>query len=141
MTAAPEQVHALLDALRGIEAGAPALEDGLATLFALGAPAYPALVERLASEDEEDLALALTALKRAPASAAVPLLVAFLQAADAPALGKGLALVVLEHHGLDTSDPTLFSATLDLQGIWEAQGRRPADPGRPERGEPDRAGR
>lgn len=129
MTASPEQVHVLLDALRGLEAGVPALEEGLARLFALGASAYPPLVGRLASEDEEDLALALTALKRAPASAVVPLLVAFLRAADAPALGKGLALVALEHHGLDTSDPALFSATLDLRAIWEAQGRRPAEPG------------
>ncbi|MBI2081247.1 MAG: hypothetical protein HYT86_05915 [candidate division NC10 bacterium] len=108
MTAPPEQVHALLDALRGLEAGAPALEEGLARLFALGAS---------------------TALKRAPASAVVPLLVAFLRAADAPVLGKGLALVALEHHGLDTNDPALFSATLDLRAIWQAQGRRPAEPG------------
>lgn len=129
MTAPPEQVHALLDALRGLEAGGPALEEGLARLFALGASAYPPLVERLGSEEEEDLALALTALKRAPASAVVPLLVAFLRAPGAPALGKGLALVALEHHGLDTSDPALFSAALDLRAIWETQGKRPAEPG------------
>lgn len=129
----PEQVDALLDTLRGLEAGAPALEEGLTRLFALGASAYPPLVERLASEDEEDLALAVHALKRAPASAVVRLLVTFLRAEDAPALGKGLALTVLEHHGLDTSDPALFGATLDLRAIWEAQGRRPAEPGGPAR--------
>lgn len=138
----PEAVRELLDALRGLEAGSPALEAGLARLFAIGPPAYPLLVERLASEDEEDLALALHALKRAPAPAVVPLLVAFLQAADAPALGKGLALAVLEHHGLDTTDPALFSATLDLEAIWEAQGRRQAESpegsgeGAPDRREP-----
>jgi hypothetical protein len=126
--ATPEAVHGLLDALRGLEPGTPALEAGLARLFAVGAPAYPVLVDRLASEDEEDLALALHALKRAPAPAVVPLLIAFLQAADSPDLGKGLALVVLEHHGLDTTDPALFSPTLDLEAIWEAQGRRQAEP-------------
>ncbi len=123
----PEAVDHLLDALRGLEAGAPALEAGLARLFAVGAPAYPVLVNRLASEDEEDLALALHALKRAPAPEVVPLVLAFLQAPEAPDLGKGLALAVLEHHGLDTTDPALFSATLDLEAIWEAQGRRQAE--------------
>ena len=126
--ATPEGVSELLDALRGLEAGAPALEAGLARLFAVGAPAYPLLVDRLASEDEEDLALALHALKRVPAPAVVPLLLAFLQAADAPDLGKGLALIVLGHHGLDTTDPALFSPTLDLEAIWEAQRRRQAEP-------------
>lgn len=125
--ATAEAVRDLLDALRGLDAGAPALEAGLARLFAVGPPAYPLLVDRLTSEDEEDLALALHALKRAPASAVVPLLLAFLQAADAPDLGKGLALIVLEHHGLDANDPALFSATVDLEAIWEAQGRRQAE--------------
>ncbi len=137
--ATPQAVHALLDALRGLEPGTPALEAGLAHLFAVGAPAYPLLVDRLASEDEEDLALALHALKRAPAPAVVPLLVAFLQADDAPALGKGLALAVLEHHGVDTTDPALFSATLDLEAVWEAQRRPQAEsPKAPGEGEPDR---
>ncbi|MGH7406519.1 MAG: hypothetical protein ACREKF_00695 [Candidatus Methylomirabilales bacterium] len=122
--ATPEAVDELLDALRGLKVGAPALEAGLARLFAVGPPVYPVLVDRLASEDEEDLALALHALKRAPAPAVVPLLLAFLRADETPALGKGLALAVLEHHGLDTTDPALFSATLDLEAIWEAQGRR-----------------
>jgi len=140
--ATPEGVDALLDALRGLEPGTPALEAGLGHLFAVGAPAYSLLVDRLASEDEEDLALALHALKRAPAPAVVPLLLAFLQAAEAPDLGKGLALAVLEHHGLDTTDPALFSATLDLEAIWEAQGRRQAEfseapgEGGPDRGDP-----
>ena len=125
--ATPEVVHALLDALRGLEPGTSALEAGLAHLFAVGGLAYPVLVDRLASEDEEDLALALHALKRAPAPAVAPLLLAFLQAPDAPDLGKGLALAVLEHHGVDTTDPALFSATLDLEAIWEAQGRRQAE--------------
>jgi hypothetical protein len=139
--ATPEGVSQLLDALRGLEAGAPALEAGLARLFAVGAPAYPLLVDRLASEDEEDLALALHALKRAPAPAVVPLLLAFLQAADAPDLGKGLALIVLEHHGLDTTDSALFSPTLDLEAIWEAQGKRRAEPPEESGGKtPDRRG-
>ncbi|MGH7379005.1 MAG: hypothetical protein ACREJ7_01985 [Candidatus Methylomirabilales bacterium] len=139
MIADPEQVRALLDALRGLEPGTPALEAGLAHLFAVGGPAYSVLVGRLASEDEEDLALALHALKRAPAPAVVPLLLAFLQAADAPDLGKGLALAVLEHHGVDTTDPALFSATLDLEAIWEAQGRRQAEFSEaPGEGGPDR---
>jgi hypothetical protein len=139
--ATPEAVHALLDALRGLEPGTPALEAGLAHLSAIGAPAYPLLVDRLASEDEEDLALALHALKRAPAPAVVPLLLAFLQAAaqEAPDLGKGLALAVLEHHGVDTTDPALFSATLDLEAIWEAQGRRQTEFSEaPGEGGPDR---
>ena len=139
--ATPEGVDALLDALRGLEPGTPALEAGLGHLFAVGAPAYSLLVDRLASEDEEDLALALHALKRAPAPAVVPLLLAFLQAAEAPDLGKGLALAVLEHHGLDTTDPALFSATLDLEAIWEAQGRRQAEPPEGSGGKtPDRRG-
>ncbi|HEV8662135.1 MAG TPA: hypothetical protein VGT06_03165 [Candidatus Methylomirabilis sp.] len=139
--ATPEGVGELLDALRGLEAGAPALEAGLARLFAVGPPAYPLLVDRLASEDEEDLALALHALKRAPAPAVVPLLLAFLQTADAPDLGKGLALIVLEHHGLDTTDPALFSPTLDLEAIWEAQGKRQAEPPEGSGGKtPDRRG-
>ena len=125
--ATPEAMRHLLDALRGIEPGASALESGLAYLFAVGAPAYRLLVDRLASEDEEDLALALHALKRVPASAAVPLLLEFLRAADAPDLGKGIALAILEHHGLDTTDPALFGPTLDLDAIWDAQGRRPAE--------------
>lgn len=123
----PEAMHHLLDALRGLEPGASALESGLAYLFAVGAPAYRLLVERLTSEDEEDLTLALHALKRAPASAVISLLLKFLRAADAPDLGKGIALAILEHHGLDTTDPALFSPTLDLDAIWEAQGRRPAE--------------
>ncbi len=131
--AAPEAVRHLLDALRGLEPGASALESGLAYLFAVGAPAYRLLVDRLASEDEEDLALALHALKRAPASAVIPLLLKFLRAADAPDLGKGIALAILDHHGLDTTDPALFSPTLDLDAIWEEQGRRPA-------GSPESAG-
>ena len=126
--ATPEAMRHLLDALRGLEPGASALESGLAYLFAAGAPAYRLLVDRLASEDDEDLALALHALKRTPASAVVPLLLEFLRAADAPDLGKGIALAILEHHGLDTTDPALFSPTLDLDAIWEAQGRRPAEP-------------
>ena len=126
--ATPEGMRHLLDALRGLEPGASALESGLAYLFAVGAPAYRLLVDRLASEDEEDLALALHALKRAPASAVVSLLLEFLQAADAPDLGKGIALAILEHHGLDMTDPALLSPTLDLDTIWEAQGRRPAEP-------------
>ena len=139
--ATPEGVGELLDTLRGLEAGAPALEAGLARLFAVGTPAYPLLVDRLASEDEEDLALALHALKRAPAPAVVPLLLAFLQTADAPDLGKGLALIVLEHHGLDTTDPALFSPTLDLETIWEAQGKRQAEPPEGSGGKtPDRRG-
>ena len=139
--ATPEAVAELLDTLRGLDAGAPALEAGLARLFAVGAPAYPLLVDRLASEDEEDLALALHALKRAPAPAVVPLLLAFLQEADAPDLGKGLALIVLEHHGLDPTDPALFSATVDLEAIWEAQGRRGAEaPGESGEKTPDRRG-
>jgi len=86
--------------------------------------AIPLLVGLFESEDEERLAFATAALKAMNDPSVAP---ALLKALRSPAVGdlaKGLLLKLLEHYGVDTCDPSLIGASIDLGDVL----RKPAGP-------------
>lgn len=82
------------------------------------------LLRQFESEDEERLAVAVTALRAMDDPSLVPLLLKLLQSPHVGNLAKGLLLNLLEHYGFDTHDPSLIGASIDFWEVLKGPGPR-----------------
>lgn len=113
-----------LGELEGVGLPPGALKRPLPSLLDHRDRAIPLLGGLFESEDEERLALATAALKAMNDPSLAPALLKALRSPDVGDLAKGLLLKLLEHYGVDTCDPSLIGASIDLGDVL----RKPAAP-------------
>lgn len=107
----------VLEDLRGVELSREELKRQLGAFLENRAHAIPLLLRQFESEDEARLAFATSALKAMDDPTLIPALMTLLRSPDVGDLAKGLLLKLLEHYGVDTCDPSLISASIDLREV------------------------
>ena len=112
----------VIEELKGLDLDPNTLRQRLLPLLDRPAQAIPLLLRQFESEDEEGLALAISALEAMNDPSLVPLLLNLLRSPRVGDLAKGLLLNLLEYYGFDTRDPSLIGASIDLREALEGRG-------------------
>lgn len=112
----------VIEELKRLDLDPKALRQRLLPCLDRPAQAIPLLLRQFESEDEEALALAVSALKAMNDPSLVPLLLNLLRSPRVDSLAKGLLLNLLEYYGFDTRDPSLIGASIDLWEVLEGPG-------------------
>ncbi len=112
----------LFEELKGLDLAPDTLIRRLLPFFDHRAEAVPLLLRQFESEDEEGLALAMSAFKAMEDPSLVPLLLNLLRSPRVGSLAKGLLLNLLEYYGFDTQDPSLIGASIDLREVLGGPG-------------------
>lgn len=124
----PAALGEIVERLRGQDVPSEILRAEAAKAAALGREALPGLLRLYEQEDETLLALATVALKAMNERAVLRPLLALLGSDRVDDLARGLILKVLEHHGLDITDPRLLGISIDLDAMVGPPGEGPPEP-------------
>lgn len=118
----------IVERLRGQDVPSETLRAEAAKAAALGREAMPGLLRLYEQEDETLLALATVALKAMNDRAVLGPLLALLGSDRVDDLARGLMLTVLEHYGLDITDPGVLGISIDLGAVVAPPREGPPEP-------------
>ena len=111
-----------LEKLRGADFPSDAPRQRLRLFLGRRAEAVQLLLALFEGEDEEGLAVAISALRAMDDPSLAPILLEVLRSPNVSDLAKGLILNLLEDHEIDTLDPSLIGVSIDFRTTLKGPG-------------------